>query len=250
MLSKNQIKYFKSLQIKKFRQIHQSFTVEGAKSVSELLHSDFAIELIAATDEFLETHRDLLETRDIPVYSARAEELAQLGAYQSNNACVAIAKTKENRHFVAEEGEFVLVLDDIRDPGNLGTIVRIADWYGFPKIVCSATSTDFYNPKVIAASMGSFTRVHMYYTDLTEYFEKIGDAPIIGAFLNGTNIYEFDFPKTGGYLVMGNEANGISQEVSALVTDRVWIPRFGGAESLNAGIATAVICDNIRRNWK
>lgn len=250
MLSKNQIKYFKSLQIKKFRQIHQSFTVEGAKSVSELLKSDYSIELIAATEDFISEHEALLSSRDVSVVSTRAEELSQLGAYQSNNACVAIAKTKENRFLDKSGREFVLVLDDIRDPGNLGTILRVADWYGFPKIICSSTCTDFYNPKVIAASMGSFTRVQTFYTDLIEYFDRVSPAVLIGAFLDGTSLYEYSFPNEGGYLVMGNEANGISKEVAARMTDRVSIPRFGGAESLNAGIATAVLCDNIRRNWK
>ncbi len=250
MLSKNQIKYYKSLQIKKFRQIHQSFTVEGAKSVTELLASDFEVELVAVTEKFRTAHSHLLETIDAQVVTATAGDLAQIGSYQSNNACVAIAKTKENTFTDVAGKEFVIVLDDIRDPGNLGTIVRIADWYGFHKIVCSETTTDFYNPKVIAASMGSFTRIQVYYSHLGSYFEKAAPARITGTFLEGVSLYEYNFPLSGGYLVLGNEANGISGEVAALVTDRVSIPRFGEAESLNAGIAAAVICDNIRRQWK
>ncbi len=250
MLSKNQIKYYKSLQIKKFRQIHQSFTVEGAKSVTELLTSDFEVELVAVTQEFRSAHSSILEATDVQIVTATANDLAQIGSYQSNNACVAIAKTKENVFIDAAGKEFVIVLDDIRDPGNLGTIIRIADWYGFNKIVCSETTTDFYNPKVIAASMGSFTRIRIYYSNLTDYFEKASPAPITGTFLDGTSLYDYSFSASGGYLVLGNEANGISDEVAALVTGRVSIPRFGGAESLNAGIAAAVICDNIRRQWK
>lgn len=250
MLSKNQIKYYKSLQIKKFRQIHQSFTVEGAKSVTELLASDFEVELVAVTEEFRSAHSSLLESADAQIVIAAAGDLSQIGSFQTNNACVAIAKTKENVFIDAGGEEFVIVLDDIRDPGNLGTIIRIADWYGFNKIVCSATTTDFYNPKVIAASMGSFTRIRVYYSDLGEYFEKAAPAPITGTFLGGMSLYDYSFPPSGGYLVLGNEANGISDEVAALVTGRVSIPRFGGAESLNAGIAAAVICDNIRRQWK
>ena len=249
MLSKNQIKYYKSLQIKKFRQIHQSFIVEGAKSVAELLASDFEIELVAVTEEFGDSHSNLLHTLDAQVVTATADELAQIGSYQTNNACVAIAKTKENKFIDACGQEFVIVLDDIRDPGNLGTIIRIADWYGFHKIVCSETTTDFYNPKAIAASMGSFTRIQIYYTDLGGYFEKAARATITGTFLEGTSLYDYHFPLSG-YLVLGNEANGISNEVAALVTDRISIPRFGGAESLNAGIAAAVVCDNLRRQLK
>ena len=250
MLSKNQIKYYKSLQIKKFRQIHQSFTVEGAKSVTELLASDFEVELVAVTEEFRAAHSRLLEALDAQVVTATADDLAQMGSYQTNNACVAIAKTKENVFIDVAGKEFVIVLDDIRDPGNLGTIIRIADWYGFQKIVCSETTTDFYNPKVIAASMGSFTRIRIYYSNLVSYFEKAAPARVTGTFLEGMSLYDYNFPASGGYLVLGNEANGISDAVSALVTDRVSIPRFGGAESLNAGIAAAVICDNIRRQWK
>lgn len=250
MLSKNQIKYYKSLQIKKFRQIHQSFTVEGAKSVAELLASDFEVELVAVTEEYRAAHAHILDTIEAQVVTTTAGDLAQIGSYQTNNACVAIAKTKENKFIDADGGEFVIVLDDIRDPGNLGTIIRIADWYGFNKIVCSETTTDFYNPKVIAASMGSFTRIQVYYSRLGEYFEKAAPAPVTGAFLDGTSLYDYSFPASGGYLVLGNEANGIGDEVAALVTGRVSIPRFGGAESLNAGIAAAVFCDNIRRQWK
>lgn len=250
MLSKNQIKYYKSLQIKKFRQIHQSFTVEGAKSVSELLTSDFELELVAATEEYASDHATILEASGAKIEIATADDLAQIGSYQSNNACVAIAKTKENRFLDVQGKEFVIVLDDIRDPGNLGTILRIADWYGFSKIVCSESTTDFYNPKVIAASMGSFTRVEVFYTDLTSYFEKAASANIVGTFLDGVSLYDYHFSQTGGYLVLGNEANGISSEIAALVSDRLSIPKFGQAESLNVGIATAVICDNIRRQWK
>jgi TrmH family RNA methyltransferase len=250
MLSKNQIKYYKSLQIKKFRQIHQSFTVEGAKSVIELLSSDFEVEMVAVTTEFAAEHSEFLESTGVSIVVASADDLAQIGSYQSNNACVAIAKTKENRFIDVQGKEFVLVLDDIRDPGNLGTILRIADWYGFPKIVCSESTTDFYNPKVIAASMGSFTRVHVYHTDLSAYFDQATQAPVVGTFLDGASVYEFTVPTTGGYLVLGNEANGIGEVAAARVDNRLSIPRFGAAESLNVGIATAVICDNIRRQWK
>ncbi|GAA4443185.1 RNA methyltransferase [Ravibacter arvi] len=250
MLSKNQIKYYKSLQIKKFRQIHQSFTVEGAKSVVELLESDFEVELVAATEDFLDSHATLLRATGVDTVPATEGDLAQIGSFQSNNACVAIAKTKENRFTDVSGQEIVIVLDDIRDPGNLGTIIRIADWYGFPKIVCSVTTTDFYNPKVIAASMGSFTRVQMYYAELPAYLETAAPAPVFGTFLEGASVYDAVFGPKGGYLVLGNEANGISGEVAAYVTEKISIPRFGGAESLNAGIATAVVCDNIRRQWK
>jgi TrmH family RNA methyltransferase len=137
------------------------------------------------------------------------------------------------------------MLDDVRDPGNLGTIIRTADWYGVTTIIASEETADTYNAKVIQSSMGSFTRVHMYYTNLENYLRQT-TLPVLGAFLDGENVHSCAFGE-GGILVIGNEANGISPAVENFVTQRITIPRIGGAESLNAAIATAVILDNIRR---
>ncbi|MBU1823285.1 MAG: RNA methyltransferase, partial [Bacteroidetes bacterium] len=179
---------------------------------------------------------------------ASPSEMERLGAFQSNDSCLAVAKTKDSVFLCAQVGEYALMLDDIRDPGNLGTILRIADWYGFTKIICSPNTTDFYNPKVIAASKGSFTRVQTYYTDLPDFIRQhSAGLPLIGALLDGNSLYGFSFPGRGGYIVMGNESQGIGPEVEQLITHRVTIPRFGGAESLNVGIATAILCDHLRR---
>jgi TrmH family RNA methyltransferase len=163
---------------------------------------------------------------------------------------LAVVKTKPNDFLYAEKQEYVLVLDDIRDPGNLGTIIRIADWYGITKIICSLTTTDWYNPKVIAASKGSFTRVRGYYVELDMYLEKVRTTEqgtrIYGTFLEGKNIHQTTFAEAG-YIVMGNESNGISPSVETFITQKITIPRFGGAESLNVGIAAAVVLDNWRR---
>ena len=248
MLSKNQIKYVNSLKTKKYRQQHGAFAVEGAKSVLELLDSDYETEFVVATDDFLQKYGSNPSRPAIDWIAAAPAEMNRLGTFQSNDACLAVAKTKENAFLRVGEGEYALMLDDVRDPGNLGTILRIADWYGIGKVVCSETTTDFYNPKVIAASKGSFTRVRAYYADLQNYIEKeIPETTLIGAFLEGESLYGFSFPKQGGYIVMGNESRGIGPEVARHVTHRVAIPRFGGAESLNVGIATAVICDGWRR---
>jgi TrmH family RNA methyltransferase len=177
-----------------------------------------------------------------------ADELSRVGTLESNNAAIAVVRTKENHPLLAESGEIVLVLDDVRDPGNLGTILRIADWYGIYKIICSRTTAEVYNPKVISASKGSFARVRWYYTDLVDYLQNRADQqPVYGAFLGGENIHSMPFGQEGGYLVMGNEANGIHSELIPVLTQKITIPRFGGAESLNVGIATAVILDNWRR---
>jgi RNA methyltransferase, TrmH family len=246
MITKNQIKYINSLQQKKFRLEHQSFVVEGAKSVLELLKSDFEIELLFVTNDFFVENEDLLQNLSVQAIIVNSVDLEKAGSFSSNNAALVIVKTKKNVELLVEENEFALILDDIRDPGNLGTIIRIADWYAIKKVICSESTVDFYNPKVINSTMGSFTRTQLFYTDL-ETFIKKQDLNIYGALLNGENIHRTKFPKSG-YIVIGNEANGISEPIEKLITHKITIPRFGGAESLNAGIATAVVLDNVFRS--
>lgn len=250
MLSKNRIKYINALKLKKFRQIHQSFIVEGAKSVLELLNSDFEVEFVVATSDFQQKYSSILSRSKTSLETATLAELEGLGSFQTNDSCLAVAKCRENIFQAPENAEYVLVLDDIRDPGNLGTIIRVADWYGVSKIICSEDTTDFYNPKVIAASKGSFTRVKIFYTNLPQYLSENATGKMVaGAFLGGETLYDFQF-SAGGFVVMGNESNGISKETEAFVTHKITIPRFGQAESLNVGIATAVIMDNLRRTGK
>lgn len=248
MLSKNRVKYINSLKIKKYRQLHEAFIVEGSKSVLELLASEFEIEFVLSTPDFQQKYASILSDHQSVVETVTLKELEGLGSFQTNDSCIAVAKTKENRFLKAETQEYALVLDDVRDPGNLGTIIRVADWYGVNKIICSPDSTDFYNPKVIAASKGSFTRVNMFYTDLPAFLDKNAKGRnILGAFLDGDSIYEHAFSSEGGYIVMGNESNGVGPAVESYITHRITIPRIGEAESLNVGIATAVMLDNLRR---
>jgi TrmH family RNA methyltransferase len=251
MLSKNVVKYINSLQLKKYRQEHGSFLVEGAKSVEELLASDFQIEMLAVTEAFYKENTQKLDKQSFRLEIATPDELSRAGTLQTNDTVLAVVRTKPNDFLYAQPQEYALVLDDIRDPGNLGTIIRIADWYGITKIICSLTTTDWYNPKVIAASKGSFTRVRGYYTELDTYLEKVRNTEdrtsIYGTFLEGKNIHQTTFADTG-YIVMGNESNGITAAVEAYVNHKITIPRFGGAESLNVGIAAAVVLDNWRRN--
>ncbi len=246
MITKNQIKYIQSLQLKKNRILHQSFLVEGAKNVLELLNSDFTIEMLLATEPFCKENRNVLDKQNIQFEIVNDSEIEKMGTFSSNNAALAIVKTKKTDQLLAEN-ELVLVLDDIRDPGNLGTIIRIADWYGLKNIVCSKNTVDFYNPKVIAATMGSFLRVNVYYADLVDFLKDKKEKFIGAAVMNGRSIYEINLPKEG-FLVIGNESNGISAEVLSLVNEHITIPKRGGAESLNAGIATAIILDNFFRN--
>lgn len=219
--------------------------VEGEKSVLELFKSDFNINQLLATSDFLKRNGSALKGFRGDVLEVKSTELAEASEYSTNDAALAVVQMKPNVEQKLDKYEFALVLDDIRDPGNLGTIIRIADWYGINKIIASEETTDVYNSKVIQSTMGSFTRVNIFYANLIQYLSK-NEAPIFGAFLDGDNVHKMDFG-SGGMIVIGNEANGISVAVEKFVTKRITIPRFGHAESLNAAIATAVICDNIKR---
>ena len=248
MISKKAAKYIKSLQQKKFRKTEQSFIVEGAKSVIELLKSEFKIRTLYATPVFLKDQKHLISnnTNKFEVVETTENELSTVGSFKSNNAAIAVAETKENKSIVVEH--FAIALDRINDPGNLGTIIRIADWYGIENIICSDDCADQYNPKVIAASMGSFTRVNLYYTHLLDYL-KSPSVPVYGAYLEGSSVHQYKFTDEG-ILLMGSESQGINKNLEQYVNHKISIPAFGKAESLNVGVATAIICDNIKRSKK
>lgn len=248
MISKAKVKYIKSLQVKKYRIQEQCFVVEGAKTVKELLTSDFELLWLAATESFLSDCADLIARRDVEVIQTYENELSQLGQFQTNNAALAVARMKTNQPPLFQTGEWGLVLDDIRDPGNLGTIIRTADWYGVTKIIASEETTDFYNPKVLSATMGSFCRVQVYYAPLIDFLKTV-KMSVYGAFLDGMDIHTLSYSK-GGLIVIGNESNGISSAIEKVVTQKITIPKFGQAESLNAAIATGIVLDVVRQSKK
>lgn len=244
MLSKRLIKYFKSLQLKKYRRQERKFLVEGAKGVTELLKSGLEIEYLLLTSDFKnELEADLTLRGEL--IDVNEKELVQSGTFQSNNAGLAVACMPEDSALSIGDAELVIALDDIRDPGNLGTIIRIADWYGITKVICSKECADVFNPKVVNASMGSFARVQVWYEDL-DVFLKETDHTVFGALLEGENIYQCDL-KPAGILLMGNESKGIHTDLIPFISQPVHIPRRGGAESLNVSVATAVILDNFFR---
>lgn len=245
MLSKNTVKFIKSLHQKKYRLESAKFFVEGEKSVVEVLQSSFTVDLLLVTQEFATKHAALLSGKAFEVLFVTPKQLEQLGQYQSNDASLAVVQMKPNQAFLPEKGELILALDEVRDPGNLGTIIRIADWYGIKKLIFSSHTAEFYNPKVIQSSMGSFTRVQFYYGDLAQAFQE-WKLPVYGAFLEGESIHELTNP-TPGVLLLGNESQGISKEVEKWVSSKITIPSFGKAESLNVAIATAIFCDNFKR---
>lgn len=216
--------------------------VEGAKSVQELLRSDFDVIKVYGTPRFLTD----LRRGNTEVIEVSEGELGAISGMETNNAAVAIARMRSNEPPRLEEKGFTLVLDDIRDPGNLGTIIRIADWYAIRHIIASPETADLYNPKVIRASMGSFIRVRLFYSKLTDFLAS-NRLPVFGTFLDGKNIHEVKFPE-GGLIVIGNESQGITHDLRRFITDKITIPRYGEAESLNAAVATAVVCDHVRRS--
>lgn len=224
--------------------MHGEFVVEGAKSVAELLSSDFRICALYLTEDFQKKYENQLDSVKCELVTVTQEELEGLGTFSTNNAALAIATAKENFPLYIEKDEYILALDEVKDPGNLGTIIRIADWYGIEKIVCSNDSAEFYNPKVIASSMGSFTRIRMYYCDLKSYFTENSGEMVYGALLDGKDVHNVKFAKKG-YILMGNESSGIHQDLLPLIKERISIPRKGRAESLNVAVATGIICDNL-----
>lgn len=246
MISKNNLKYIKSLQLKKIRKQENKFLVEGGKSVLELVNSTFIVHQLLVTEDYWSKNQLILQNSNSEVVICTEVELSEMGSLATNNSAVAVAACKENSVLIPEINDYILILDGINDPGNLGTIIRIADWYGINKIIASSHTAELYNPKVISASMGSFTRVSVFYTDLLSYLSK-HKTYLYAARLEGQPIYQTNFSTAGGMILMGSEAHGIATDLYPLVNEFIFIPRVGGAESLNVGVATAIFCDNMRR---
>jgi len=248
MFTKGQATSIRSLQDKKYRQNTGLFLVEGEKSVAETLTSDFEIKTLLITKPFYTKYLKIIKDKKINCEIVEQGEIENVGTLESNNSALAIVKQKNTKPLESKvgENEIILVLDNVRDPGNLGTIIRIADWYGIKKVIASIGTVDLYNPKVISATKGSFTRVEVYYAELKNFLAGI-KAPILGAFMNGENAHKTKFPKNG-ILVMGNESNGISHDLEKYITKKITVPSFGQTESLNVAIATAILVDNWKRN--
>ncbi|MFT5760964.1 MAG: TrmH family RNA methyltransferase [Polaribacter sp.] len=240
-LSKNHIKLITSLQQKKYRQKHKLFVAEGVKVVNELLNSSFIAEQLFITDDF-EVSSEM--ENNIIISENELKKISQL---KTPNKVVGLFKIPET--LSTKNTGIIVALDAINDPGNLGTIIRLCDWFGVQKLVCSTTTVDCYNQKVVQASMGSLTRVDIIYTDLVEYLNE-SELPIFIADMNGENVYKSDLPKEA-ILVMGNEAKGVSDEIRILVDSKISIPRFGNiqeTESLNVATATAILLSEFKRN--
>jgi len=238
MLSKSQIKVITRLKQKKYRVQDGFFVAEGLKVIKELLDSDLELYQLFTTVSF-ESH---LNSEQLITEA----ELKKISFLTTPNKALALFKIPVAKTIASNK--FVVALDNVRDPGNLGTIIRLCDWFGIEELVCNAETVDCYNPKVIQATMGSITRVNVSYVNLENYLKKT-EQPVFGAFMDGRNVYKTDLP-TSGALVLGNEANGISPEIEDLITHRISIPRFGtlqATESLNVATATAILLSEFKR---
>ncbi|WP_411030318.1 TrmH family RNA methyltransferase [Spongiimicrobium sp. 3-5] len=239
MVVKNQIKFIKNLYQKKYRIQHGMFVAEGMKAVSELLNSHFRAHKIYCTDT------ESFKKFDVEVQQITENDLKKISGLQSPNKVLAIFKIPTPK--IVDHNDWILALDDVRDPGNLGTIIRLCDWFGVHNLVCSLNTVDCYNPKVLQATMGSIARVNIVYNDLTVFLNS-AQCLVYGAFMGGANVYDEELPERG-ILVMGNEANGISEKVTQLITKQIAIPQFGEptTESLNVATATSILLNEIRR---
>ncbi|MBP7395920.1 MAG: RNA methyltransferase [Flavobacterium sp.] len=240
MVSKNQIKLISSLHQKKYRIAHQLFIAEGVKGINELLQSNFELEHLYVTiDEF----KSVSTTQKTVISDA---DLKKISALTTPNTCLAVFKIPKEKP-VLNKG-LIVALDTIRDPGNMGTILRLCDWFGINQVVCSKETVDLYNPKVVQATMGSIARVNVNYLNLKDFLETTS-LPIYGTFMDGEDLYNSEITNEG-IIILGNEANGISKEIEELVTKRITIPRFGNlqqTESLNVATATAIVLSEFKR---
>ena len=252
MLSKNRIKYIRSLSLKKNRIEEQVFLAEGPRLVGELL-PHFRCRYLAATEHWISIHADLLQGLSVQPDLVTQDELRRVSTLETPQDVLAVL---EQPHYSIDPAEAVgkglcLALDDVQNPGNLGTIIRLADWFGIRDIFCSRATADVFNPKVVQATMGGLARVRVHYVDLPSMLASLpASTPVYGTFLEGENIYRQPLSNTG-LVIMGNEGNGISDAVAAYVNNRVTIPNYpegsSTTESLNVAIATAIVCAEFRR---
>ncbi|APY11892.1 RNA methyltransferase [Seonamhaeicola sp. S2-3] len=238
MLSKNQIKLITSLKQKKYRQQHGLFVVEGVKTINELLQSNLKLHALYTTETFnIDAKNEILITEI---------ELKKISFLKSPNKALAVFKIPKPKPI--DESQLIVALDDVRDPGNLGTIIRLCDWFGVKDLVCSNETVDCFNPKVIQATMGSITRVNLNYVNLIDFLNE-SKLTSFGTFMDGDNVYNTQLPDSG-ILIMGNEANGISEAIKSVVEKKISIPKFGDiqeTESLNVATATAVLLSEFKR---
>lgn len=254
MLSKAKVKYLNSLKSKKFRQKYNNFVAEGDKIAIEILKNaqnpnvafSIEIEAIYALSDWIKNHQDLLQPFQAITTAVDNAALKKISNLQTPNQVLIVLKQFDFDLPTAQiQTNLTLLLDEIQDPGNLGTILRIADWFGIPNVVCSTNCADAYNPKTIQATMGAFLRVRTFRLNLTEFCRNFSQLPVYGAVLGGENLFQTKLNKNA-LIVIGNEGKGISPDMIQQLTHHIEIPANGQAESLNAAIATGIICAAFR----
>ncbi len=243
MLSKSKIKYIKSLHVKKHRTAENVFLVEGSKSVLEFICSKFTTDVVYGTEMFWKQNKNLLNEHKVEFEMTTEKELLLAGTLNSNNGALGLVKIPQYPKLPLNTTNWIIILDGINDPGNLGTIIRVADWYGIDRVIISENSVDMYNPKVVNTTKGSLAKVRVEYGNIRQLLSGF-EGVIIGADMKGEDIHSLK-TKSGGVLVMGSESHGISENLKKFITNQITIPRIGEAESLNVAVATAIICDNL-----
>lgn len=249
MIPKAQIKLIKSLSNKKYRKKHKLFIAEGVKLINELIYSEYKICTIYATNDWLEDNNSVL-TPSIKerVFLTTPHEIRTISSLKSPNKVVATVEIPGNERIkVNYHDEIIIALDGIRDPGNMGSIIRIADWYNVQKVLCSPDCTDIFNSKVVQASMGSLFHIKILYTNLIEFIINHKKLNVYGAFIEGKGIHDIDFLKPA-LIIIGNESSGIKESLENKIENKICIPKYGKAESLNAAIAAGIIIDKIRKD--
>ena len=247
MLSKTKIKEIRALEIKKFRDEQNLFIAEGNKLVTDMIHS-FECEWLIARTSWMATQGDIPAKE---IILAEESDIGKISLLKTPQDVLAIfRKPERSLDEVDPSTQLILALDCIQDPGNLGTIVRLADWFGIEHIICSPDTADVYSPKTVQATMGALAHVKVHYSNLNDFLEKNKDYPVYGTFLAGDNIYEKQL-SANGIIVMGNEGNGIRPETEVLINEKLYIPPYPleheTTESLNVAVATAIICAEFRR---
>lgn len=249
LLSKNKLKYIQSLKEKKNREVYRTFVAEGDKMVTDLLPL-LNCEILLATPDFISANvrYDFNIQEVLEVAKSDIERASFLKTPQQ--VLAVFFMPEYNLESVDPSDQLIIALDGVQDPGNLGTIIRLADWYGIDSIVCSTDTVDVYNPKVVQATMGALSRVKIYYTDLPTWIGEQEDTPVYGTFLDGDDIYQTEISGKG-IIIMGNEGRGIRSQTERLVTQKLYIPNYpkerDTSESLNVAIATAIVCSEFRR---
>lgn len=248
MLSKNSVKYINSLRVKKFRTEENLFIAEGERLIDELLHSVLQIKAIYHTSDWSLKLKQL----DIEFFEISEDEMKKISGLSSYPKVLALVKIPYfDISLIDFSNSLTIALDEIQDPGNLGTIIRLADWFGIDYIICSQGTVDAFSPKVVQASMGAISRVKINYCDLPKKLKEYSKTiPIYGTFMAGDDIYHTNL-SSKGIIVMGNEGNGISIEVESFITQKIHIPTFAAnrtsVESLNVAMATAIVCSEFKR---